>query len=322
MDFIAKIEDYLNESLCDSFQFKKIEDDCIPLFLYSKYDMYETVLQGKKCTLLLMKEKQILIKQILIHIQKLSELGYENVILSLNEISYEQKKRLLENKIGYIIPYHQLYIPYIYIKIDQTKSTHLQIESFSPSTQMIYIYLMNSDYCQININELKEKVGLSRMTINRALRELAYLNIISTTGNQTRKTYVRADKKACWDRGNAYLKSPVKKTVWVKSKDISQLFFSGDTALSHLTMMNDEIYTTYAVYKNNEDFDNGKVINEKDIVDYQDLCKVEIWNYDPALFVDENNNVDVISLYSCLKDSQDERIQIELDDLIDRIKEI
>lgn len=319
MNFIAKIEEYLNESLCDSIQFKKIEDDCIPLFLYSKYDMYETVLQGKKCTLLLMKEKQILIKQILIHIQKMSESGYENVILCLNELSYEQRKRLLENKIGYIIPYHQLYIPYIYIKIDQIKSTSLQIESFSPSTQMIYIYLMNSEYCQININELKEKVGLSRMTINRALRELAYLNIVSTTGNQTRKNYMRADKKTCWDRGNAYLKSPVKKTVWVRSKDISQMFFSGDTALSHLTMMNDEMYTTYAVYKNNEYFDDRKVINEKDIVDYQDLCKVEIWNYDPALFVDENNNVDVISLYSCLKDSQDERIQIELDDLIEGV---
>lgn len=319
MNFIAKIEDYLNESLCENLNFKKIDDDCIPLFLYSKYDMCETVLQGKKCTLLLMKEKQILIKQILIHIQELSELGYENVILCLNEISYEQRKRLLENKIGYIIPYHQLYIPYIYIKIDQTKSTSLQIESFSPATQMIYIYLMNSDHCQININELRNKVGLSRMTINRALRELTYLNIISTTGNQTRKHNTRADKKTCWDRGNTYLKSPVKKTVWVKSKDISQLFFSGDTALSHLTMLNDEVYTTYAVYKNNEDFDNEKVVDEKDIVDYQDLYKVEIWNYDPALFVDENNNVDIISLYSCLKDSQNERIQIELDDLIEEV---
>ena len=317
MNFFNKIKEYLNENLCEQLQFQKIDDKRIPLFLYTKYNLYTTTIQDKKCTLLIMKEKQILIKQLFIHIQKLSVLGYENVILCLNEINYEQKKRLLENRIGYVVPYHQLYIPYIYIKIEQTKSVDLQVESFSPATQMIYIYLMNSDNCHVSVNDLKEKVGLSRMTINRALRELTYLNIISTTGSQTRKNYVRVNKKECWDRGNAYLKSPVKKTVWVRSKDISQLFFSGDTALSHLTMMNDETYTTYAVYKNDESFDDKQVVQEKNITDYHDLCKVEIWNYDPALFVDENNNVDVISLYSCLKDSKDERIQIELDNLME-----
>ena len=51
--------------------------------------------------------------------------------------------------------------------------------------------------------------------------------------------------------------------------------------------------------------------------EYGDI-KVEVWKYAPAL-LSENGMVDRLSLYLCMKDSDDERIQLECDTLIDEM---
>ena len=51
---------------------------------------------------------------------------------------------------------------------------------------------------------------------------------------------------------------------------------------------------------------------------YGDI-KVEVWKYSPAL-LSENGIVDKLSLYLCMKDSDDERVQLECDTLIKGMK--
>ena len=99
--------------------------------------------------------------------------------------------------------------------------------------------------------------------------------------------------------------------------------YAGDSALEHLTMMNAAEYKVYAVDKRNID----KYISNEIPEQSQNCCKVEIWNYDPRLFADENNNVDIISLYSSFMNFDDERVHIELEELMeeylnDRIREV
>ena len=51
--------------------------------------------------------------------------------------------------------------------------------------------------------------------------------------------------------------------------------------------------------------------------EYGDI-KVEVWKYSPAL-LSEDEWADRLSLYLCMKDSKDERIQMECDTLIEEI---
>jgi hypothetical protein len=46
---------------------------------------------------------------------------------------------------------------------------------------------------------------------------------------------------------------------------------------------------------------------------------IEIWRYNPSI-LSKSGIVDRLSLYLSLKDSKDERIQIELDNMINEIK--
>ena len=51
---------------------------------------------------------------------------------------------------------------------------------------------------------------------------------------------------------------------------------------------------------------------------YGDI-KVEVWKYSPSL-LSEIGIVDKLSLYLCMKDSDDERVQLECDTLIEEMK--
>ena len=164
-------------------------------------------------------------------------------------------------------------------------------------------------------------IGLDIGT-KEAMRELIQLGVVYTNGKNTRKEYKRLEKEKYWSVGKEYLRSPVKNAIWINQKKIDEAY-AGDSALEHLTMMNAAEYKVYAVDKRNID----KYISNEIPEQSQNCCKVEIWNYDPRLFADENNNVDIISLYSSFMNFDDERVHIELEELMeeylnDRIREV
>lgn len=208
------------------------------------------------------------------------------------------------------------------MSINEKYKKEITINTFSPSTQLVYIEILLNQSENIEINEIIQKTKLSRMTINRAMRELIQLGVVYTNGKNTRKEYKRLEKEKYWSIGKKYLKSPVKKAIWITQEKIDEVY-AGDSALEHLTMMNAFEYKVYAIDKRNID----KYISYEIPEQSQNCCKVEIWNYDPQLFADENNNVDIISLYSSFMNLDDERVHIELEELMeeylnDRIRKV
>lgn len=322
MNEIINIKDYLKENFDKETEIIEIKNKNIPIYLKQKYSMYQTMICDKECLLLVSKDNKILIKQLLKHIEQFNALGYEHIVFCFQSINTEQRKRLLDYKIAYIIPYIQIYLPFIYLNINEKYKKEITINTFSPSTQLVYIEIMLNQSENIEINEIIQKTKLSRMTINRAMRELIQLGVVYTNGKNTRKEYKRLEKEKYWSIGKKYLKSPVKKAIWINQEKIDEVY-AGDSALEHLTMMNAVEYKVYAIDKRNID----KYISYEIPEQSQNCCKVEIWNYDPQLFADENNNVDIISLYSSFMNFDDERVHIELEELMeeylnDRIREV
>lgn len=312
MNEIKDIKDYLKENFDDEIEIKRIKNKAVPLFLLQKYSMYKTIICDKECLLLVSKDNKVLIKQLLKNSEQFNNLGYDNVVFCFQTINTEQRKRLLNYKIAYIIPYLQIYLPFIYLNMKEKYKKEININTFSPSTQLVYIDIMLNQSDNIEINEIIQKTKLSRMTINRAMRELIQLGIVYTNGKNTRKEYKRLDKEKYWAIGKKYLKSPIKKTIWI-NKDILDEVYAGDSALEQLTMMNSMEYKVYAVDKRNiNHYLPYEITNQS-----EHCCKLEIWNYDPQLFKDEDNNVDIISLYSSFKNSNEERIHIELEELME-----
>ena len=193
MNEIINIKDYLKENFDKKTEIIEIKNKNIPIYLKQKYSIYKTMICDKDCLLLISKDNKILIKQLLKHIEQFNALGYEHIVFCFKNINTEQRKRLLDYKIAYIIPYIQIYLPFIYLSINEKYKKEITINTFSPSTQLVYIEILLNQSENIEINEIIQKTKLSRMTINRAMRELIQLGVVYTNGKNTRKEYKRLE---------------------------------------------------------------------------------------------------------------------------------
>ena len=70
--------------------------------------------------------------------------------------------------------------------------------------------------------------------------------------------------------------------------------------------------------KHNLEFNTDKfeIIDEPGWEKPSEICKVEMWNYDPVKLC-ENGIVDKLSLYASLKDTKDPRVQGELENVLE-----
>ena len=110
MNEIINIKDYLKENFDKETEIIEIKNKNIPIYLKQKYSMYQTMICDKECLLLVSKDNKILIKQLLKHIEQFNALGYEHIVFCFQSINTEQRKRLLDYKIAYIIPYIHIYL--------------------------------------------------------------------------------------------------------------------------------------------------------------------------------------------------------------------
>jgi hypothetical protein len=106
------------------------------------------------------------------------------------------------------------------------------------------------------------------------------------------------------------LQNPVEKVLF--TDEVLNLTKSNINALTHYTMLNDEQKTYYAIDK--QSFKSLNITINK----YFGENEIEIWRY-PALLV-ENGFVDKLSLVLLLKNVDNERIEIELENMLNEIK--
>ena len=108
------------------------------------------------------------------------------------------------------------------------------------------------------------------------------------------------------------MSSPIERILFADTKLVGGLM-AGETAMGHYTMLAEPATPVIAIDKATAK-ENAALMNKE----YGDM-KVEVWKYSPTL-LSEDGYADRLSLYLCMKDSEDERIQIECDTLIEEMK--
>ena len=108
------------------------------------------------------------------------------------------------------------------------------------------------------------------------------------------------------------MSSPIERILFADTKPTGGLM-SGETAMGHYTMLAEPAAPIVAI---------DKVMAREDaalLSKQYGYIKVEVWKYSPLL-LSENGIVDRLSLYLSMRDSDDERIQLECDTLIKEMK--
>lgn len=238
-------------------------------------------------------------------------------VLVLENLRLVQRNALIQSGIAFLVPEKQMYIPQFLMNLTEIETSIEEYgEQFSVAAQVVFIYLLLNEITETNAHQLSERLSYSVATINRALKELSHRKLLHTVGNGTRKQYTIPNCKTYWENGKKYLFDPVKSRQYV-TLEFPHFDFqmSNDLALSRLSFLNGRNICYYAGSAQAvKAIDKQYLLNEYDVFDHN-YCIVETFRYDPKL-LSSSQYIDVISLYAQFKDHKDERVQIEIESLV------
>lgn len=292
----------------------------LPMYLVDHYQLLQ--LQIGTDTFLLVKpnDPKINITSLKKQLAQITKYTSQRPVLVLENLRLTQRNALIQSGIAFIVPEKQLYIPQFMMNLTEVETTAEEYgRQFSVATQVVFIYLILNHIKETNAHQLSETLSYSIATINRALKELCSRKLLHTIGNGTRKQYTIPSGREFWQQGKQYLFDPVKSHRYV-TIDFGHhsYLMSNDLALSRLSFLSGKNINYYAATAQTfKSIDKKYHLNEYDMFG-QNYCVIEIFRYDPKLLAN-GNYIDVISLYAQFKDNPDERVQIEIESLVDEI---
>lgn len=324
-DMIHKIRRYLVDTLGLNVDLVLWpENQSLPVYLQDSYAFQQTKLNKLPCLLMMaMGEQEQTPAVIRKHVENIRERWEGEVIYVRRNITAYNRKRLVQHKVSFIVPEKQMYLPLLGIDLrEHFRKIRCERKQLSPSSQTVVIYaLMDHKKHKYVPRELADKLGYSTMALTRAFDELEFAKL-ATSSRQGRKRFMEfpVDKRHLWETARKFLRDPVRKRVYVNSLS-SQIHnvIAGLSALARITMLSAPDRMTYAISgKTWKEIKGEDGLEQLPSIE-TDAIELEIWHYDPVMFATDGG-VDRFSLYLSLKDSKDERIQIALEEMMEKIE--
>ncbi|MFZ3262727.1 MAG: hypothetical protein WA172_01890 [Terriglobales bacterium] len=257
------------------------------------------------------------------HMDMLQARQQADLIYVRAQVTAYNRKRLIEQKVPFIVPGNQMYLPMLAIDLrEHFRRIREEAPNFSPSTQVVVLHALLRDAGQVLIPaELAPQLGYSAMTMTRAFDELEAANLAEVTvrGRERCLRFI-GDRRVIWEKAQPFLRSPVNKRLFIRRTDGAEgATLSGLTALAHYSMLATPAYKTYALSR--EDWKALRKRHKIIEVPAQDpdAAEIEVWWYSPALFA-EHGIVDRLSLYLSLKADHDERTETALEEMMEKFK--
>jgi DNA-binding MarR family transcriptional regulator len=231
-----------------------------------------------------------------------------------------QRKRLIEQKVPFVVPGNQLYLPDLGLDLREyfKQVAKSDVEALTPSAQLMLIHALLRGAALgpwYPVADLKH-LGYTAMTVSRATRELVAAQLITTQKVGRELLVDLADvPNALWERAQPLCKSPVQRQQWVKAADtqsIHALPLAGESALTKLSMLNPPRHEVRALHK--QEWPDLQTRFELLPEAEEGATLLQLWTY-PPLHQGPAPMVDKLSLWLSMRDVPDDRVQMALDEL-------
>jgi hypothetical protein len=298
--------------------------DRLPHFLKERYRFAQAELLGLHVLLVIdINPEEQSPATVRKHMDMLQTKQHADLIYVRPQVTAYNRKRLIEQKVPFIVPGNQMYLPMLAIDLrEHFRRIREDTPTFSPSTQVVVLYALLREAGRVLIpTEMAPLLGYSAMTMTRAFDELETASLAEVTV-RGRKRCLRFNggRREIWEKGQPFLRNPVNKRLFIlRTEGAEGAICAGLTALAHYSMLAPPAYTTYALSR-----ENWKALRKRHkIIEVPaqdpDASEIEVWWYPPALFA-EGGIVDPLSLYLSLKADHDERTETALEEMMEKLK--
>jgi hypothetical protein len=308
--------------------------DSLPLYIIDTFKLYRSEIFKTEIIFAELKNNdELSVLKIEKQAKQITNLLNQKVVVVLENVQAYSRKRLIEKGINFIVPGKQLFLPELLVDLREAyvqPRTKQAKEKLLPSAQFLLIYHITHRSQDWNIQghsfkEIAEKLSYTPMAITNAIDNLKYHELLDVEGEKEKFIRFRFERHDLWNVAleRELLVNPVIKTVFVDEmpQDLF-LLHSNESALAEYTDLNPSKQEYYAIEKNvfyglqkkNE------LVNPNE---NEGKYALEVWKYNPLNLLSERPNSDMsvldpLSLYLSLKDRRDERIEIALDQIIEK----
>lgn len=294
------------------------KENQLPFYILNNFSIQKATINDISCLSLTPNEDLPNLSALKKQINVIKDIEDLPVFLKLDSISNFRKKNLLDNRIAFILKDKMVYLPFMTTLItnEQCKEDK-KIEKLTLTSQLLLIWILYQNKDKYFISEALEILPVSNMTLTRAYRQLCATKLFKEH-KDGRKIYLTThlNKLDLFYKIKEYLQSPIQKQGYIlKSELSSDMTLSGETALSKYTFINSPKLKTYAIDKAK----SKQIKLQRDYYSSIDQVELQIWNYNPLLFSQDEKNIDKISLTISLLDNIDERIEMEIEQLLKNI---
>lgn len=320
----------------------------LPIFLRNLYRFYLTQVFDRPCLLMVSVtpegETPASVRK---HWKVVAKHFDGDIIYLVGVISSYNRKRLIEQKVPFLVPGNQLYLPMLgidlreYFKQSKKKSSgHLG----AVSQALVLRQILERDCSGVSSRDLAEHIGYSPMSITRAIKELNEYDLASVkkVGREKHLVFTSTGPEL-WRMAGPLLQSPVRKKIWVRAEDRLSLMraaearIAGESALARYTMLAEPTTEVIAVNAlewpgirkllNIEELDAGHSSDRNQYANEPNVVEIEQWTYSSGIITDKWTQkhspplVDPLSLWLSLRSSWDERIEMACESLIEHVLE-
>ena len=333
---MRKAINYINETLGTNALENPILNEFLgnlPMYISQAYKVYDAILFDKNIALVeQINEDNFSVLQTEKHLQLIRNAVGKTVVLVLENLQSYNRKRLIEKGINFIVPDKQLFLPELLINLSENYTqakTKQKNKNLMPSSQFLLLYHIIHGNTNWNIEEhsfkeIAKKLEYTPMAVSYAVEDLMQNELIEVSGEKEKYIKFKFERKELWRRAEEQnlLTSPVLKTVYVDdlTGNVSMLRTNA-SALPEYTSLNPSKQHYYAIEKSAFYFlqKNNGLINANN---REGKYAIEVWKYNPRTLADEMPNhqsvVDPLSLYLSLKDNHDERVEMALEQIIEK----
>ncbi len=224
--------------------------------------------------------------------------------------------RYAKKNINVVVADKQLFLPSIFLISEKDKAETPVVEAAPPAAfQLIVLFhLQRRKLDDMTMRDIAGLLNLSYATINRCIRWMNENEFVNLSGGKEKRIKFAYRGKELWDKALPFLGTPIDFIVYTSEPTITDKgLVSEQNALAEYSMLNGgpfRLAVSKEVYKD---------LKKRNICwDQFGDAGIEIWKYDPRLLSD-TGVVDKLSLYLILKDYEDERVQIELENMMNEI---
>jgi DNA-binding MarR family transcriptional regulator len=296
----------------------------LPIYLRDGFRFYQTTLLDTPCLLMVDRAEEApspaTVRKQMDQVQPKWE---GELIYVRPQVASHQRRRLIEQRVPFLVPGNQLYLPMLGIDLREHFRKQQQTPlTFKPATQALVLQLLlgREGGLQSPV-EFAERLGYTKMTMSRAFDELEAEQLcdVSKEGRE-RQLRLKDTRPDLWKAALPLLRSPVrqrKQVRWYNHGPKAPI--AGLSALAKRSMLAPPEHVVYAFSKDQFEEQRSQYERLPAKTDDPNAVGIEIWHYDPQLFA-KTEIVDPFSLYLSLRDDEDERVQASLQKMMEGLQ--